>query len=393
MTDGTASDSRRPRPVWVQLSALVFAALLVLIQLYVAIPLAPVVADALVIDGTSAALGTSYSLAYAVGFLIWGPLSDRYGRKAILVPGLLALAVATAVLAVVSTLPALAALRAVQGLLASCFPAAALAYVVEAFPQSARAPGIGAISTAFLVAGILGQVYAQGVASALGWQWVFLLGAPALFLAALAIAAVIDRRSNEVTPLPLSETYRSLVTLARRRELISVYLAALTVLGSFVAMYATLGPLLLDRYALEGTDVLFVRLAGLPAMMLSPLAGRLIGRIGPRRVTAAGFVLAAVGLAAEGLAAGLLAALVAASVIFVAGIAVVVPGIIALVGELAGVARGSAIGTLGLSLFVGASVGALAPDLRIEFSNLAFLLVLLLFGAAVLITRSKPAQL
>jgi MFS family permease len=102
-------------------------------------------------------LGTTYSLAYGLGFLIFGPLSDRYGRKPILVPGMVALALATAGLAAASSLPMVAVLRSVQGLVAASFAVVALAYVGEALPPRWRSTGIGAMSTAFLVAGILGQ--------------------------------------------------------------------------------------------------------------------------------------------------------------------------------------------------------------------------------------------
>jgi YNFM family putative membrane transporter len=81
---------------------LVICGLLVLMQLYVAIPLAPVVGQALGSDGAPAALGTAYSLAYALGLLVFGTLSDRYGRKAILVPGMAALAIATVVPALIA---------------------------------------------------------------------------------------------------------------------------------------------------------------------------------------------------------------------------------------------------------------------------------------------------
>jgi MFS family permease len=85
-------------PVLAPLAVLVSSALLVLSQLYLAIPLAPIIAEVLGRGGsaTAAALGTTYALAYGLGFLIFGPLSDRYGRKPILVPGMAVLAIVTA---------------------------------------------------------------------------------------------------------------------------------------------------------------------------------------------------------------------------------------------------------------------------------------------------------
>src|SRR5918993_4992829 len=153
-------------PVAAPLAVLVSCALLVLMQLYLAIPLAPIMGDALGRGGpaAAAALGTTYALAYGLGFMIFGPLSDRYGRKPILVPGMDVLAVATAGLAAAWSLPVVAVLRFVQGFVAASFAAAALAYLGEALPPRWRPTGIGAVSTAFLTAGILGQIYAQAVA-------------------------------------------------------------------------------------------------------------------------------------------------------------------------------------------------------------------------------------
>src|SRR5512132_4318384 len=116
-------------PVPAPLTVLVSCALLVLAQLYLAITLAPVIGKALGDDETAAAaaLGTTYALAYGLGFLIFGPLSDRYGRKPILVPGMAVLAVATAGLAAASSLSMVAVLRTMQGFVAASFSAAALA--------------------------------------------------------------------------------------------------------------------------------------------------------------------------------------------------------------------------------------------------------------------------
>ena len=99
------------------------------------------------------------------------------------------LAVTTAGLAA-SSLPMVAVLRSIQGLVAASFSTVALAYVGEALPPRWRT-GIGAMSTAFLSAGILGQVYAQAVADALGWRWVFGLAAPAFVIAAIAMATIL----------------------------------------------------------------------------------------------------------------------------------------------------------------------------------------------------------
>ncbi len=80
----TQSTTRSASPVYPAGSgataALVVTALLVLTQLYAAIPLlTPISTD--LHGNATVALSTAFSLTYAAGFLIWGPVSDHYGRR------------------------------------------------------------------------------------------------------------------------------------------------------------------------------------------------------------------------------------------------------------------------------------------------------------------------
>ena len=381
-------------PVLAPLAVLVTSALLVLSQLYLAIPLAPIVGEVLGRGGsaTAAALGTTYALAYGLGFLIFGPLSDRYGRKPILVPGMAVLAIVTAGLAAAPSLSVLAALRTVQGFVAASFSTVALAYIGEALPPRWRSTGIGAMSTAFLSAGILGQVYAQAVADALSHRWVFGLAAPALALAALAMAMILIEPPRSVDQTSLRQTYRTLRALAVRRDLALVNAGSFPVLLSFVGMYAALGPLLQTQFKLDHTSVLLVRLAGLPAMLLAPFAGWLVGRFGATRVAMIGFLLAAAGLVAEAISVSVLWALTAASVIFVLGVATIVPSLISLVGSRGRASRAGALAINGLVVFVGASCGPLVAQLPISFAALLLILAVLLMIASGLVAISRPRR-
>jgi MFS family permease len=378
-------------PVLAPLSVLVGSALLVLAQLYLAIPLAPVIGEVFGSGGSAAAaaVGTSYALAYGVGFLIFGPLSDRYGRKLILVAGVAVFAVVTAGLATAGSLPVVALLRTLQGLVAASFGPVALAYVGEALPPRWRSTGIGAMSTAFLSAGILGQVYAQAVAETLGWRWVFGLAAPACMIAALVMAMILIEPPPTGEPVSLSQRYRALRTLLVRPELTLLNAASFPVILSFVGMYAALGPLLQTQFRLDDTGVLLVRLAGLPALLLAPVAGWLAGRYGATRVAVVGFLIAAAGLAAEAISAAALWALVIASVIFALGVATIVPAIIALVGSRGGSSRAGALAINGLVVFAGASCGPLAAQLPISFAGLMLSLAALLMIASGLVAISN----
>lgn len=166
---------------------LVATALVVLTQLYLAIPLIAPVGRGLGGDATLA-LSTAFSLCYASGFLIWGPISDRYGRKKILLCGMTLLILTTACCAMALNLPTLGVLRGLQGFSAASFAPIALAYLAEALPITHRPTAIGAMSTAFLVAGIVGQVFAAAINLTFAtWRAVFLSSTILLILCFLSL--------------------------------------------------------------------------------------------------------------------------------------------------------------------------------------------------------------
>jgi predicted MFS family arabinose efflux permease len=359
--------------------------LLVLSQLYLAIPLIPLVSQIFGVSQAAASwIGSIFGFAYALGFLIFGPLCDRYGCKVVLVPGLAVLALTTLAVGASSSFEILVQLRAIQGLIAATFAPAALVYVSEVLPRSTRAIGIACVSTGFLLAGIMGQVYCSIVSSTYGWRWVFWFLAIAYAVAAFVVAKRFPDSVRQKPSTSILSVYRNMAALLKSYSLLAAYTAALMVLLSFVAMYSGLGPYLSSHYRINQNNLLFIRMAGIPGMLLAPLAGSFIQRWGSKTVVVSGLVLAAIGLGLEAVS-GQLFILVSVSGIFVAGISATMPALIALVGSIAAEARGAAIALYTFVLFVGASLGPLVTTLLhpIGFTGLCASLTFFLLIAAV----------
>ncbi|MEV0584387.1 MFS transporter [Nonomuraea sp. NPDC050310] len=369
---------------------LVGTALVVLIQLYASIPLRQPVAADLGPEGVTAALAAGYSFAYAVGFLIYGPLSDHFGRRRILVYGLAALTLATFAVSLAPSTGVLAVARAVQGLAAATFAPTALAYLGEALPPPRRARAIAAISIAFLTAGILGQVAATSLSALTGWRGTFLAGG--LVLAVLTLAAFVVIREPEVDRpgQSLAGRYAGLVRFAVRPGSLLLAAGHLVVLGGFVGMYSLLGPHLAQA-ELSAGEIMLVRAAALPALFCSLLAGPLAVRLGVPRTALLGFTVAAAGLGGEAVLGGSLAGLVIASVVFVAGVALLVPAMIALWGAAAHPARGTGMAVNGFVLFLGAGLGSYAVELPGGLAGALGVLagLYLVAGAAVYAARPR----
>ena len=340
---------------------MVAVALLVLSQLYLAIPLLSYVGQAFSPSTPGAvtfALATCFSLAYAGGFLIWGPLSDQYGRRPVILIGLSALSVSTLVCAMAPSLPWLAGLRIIQGLAASSFAPVALAYLAEAMPARHRATAIGAMSTSFLVAGIFGQVLAGWMALRWEWFWVFLATGASLIIMIPFISMMVKEPTRIAVDGHLGHRFVALGKLVAQPAILLLSCAHIMLLLSFVAMYTALGPHMMGL-GLDPAKVIMLRLVGLPGMFMALLVGPLAARIGMPGVAKMGYLVAAAGLALEVILSQSLVGIAMGSLIFVTGVALAVPAMITQFGELAVPNRAGGMALNGFVLFVGASIGPL----------------------------------
>ena len=383
---GNRSDSEFPAGLGT-VTVLVITALAVLSQLYAAIPLLTPVGEALSGSATFA-LSTGYGLCYAVGFLLWGPVADRYGHRRVMLIGLCLLVFTTLACGFATSLPALALARGAQGFVAASFPPVALAYLSEAVTPRHRATAIGAMSTAFLVAGITGQIGAQAITQQFGWPWAFLGSTCLLTICALAVAWLTREHHHTRVAGGPGEQFLTIARLLVRSDVLCLCGAHLTLLLSFVAMYTGLS-LHLTGSGHDPGVLFLIRLAGLPGMFAALAAGplgRLLG--GDAGLARAGFLIAAAGLITEALASGSLLGLGATSLLFVIGIALAVPAMINLFGQAATPRRGSGMAVNGFILFIGASLGPLLATAGLGFPILLLILAMLLGTAAALVTFS-----
>ncbi|XVQ13642.1 MFS transporter [Spirillospora sp. CA-255316] len=349
-TPPAAPTSHRHAPFGPTVVALAATALLAAGQLYGMIPLLGPAAAGW--DARPAALTwlvSAFGFGYAAGFLLLAPLSDRFGRRRVVVAGLAATAVTTALVAASPGPDAALALRALQGLTAGAFPPVAMAYVAERVEPHRRLVTITSMTTGFLASAALGQLAAQGLAATLGWRWFFAFGAAAFAASAVLLRRVMlpDLPAARRSPL---EAYRAMVPLLRAPRLRLLFLTVPVVLASFVALYTGL--------ELTGTTgLLGLRASALPAILAVPFLTPWLARLpGPRRVALA-LALMAAGTAAVGLLDPGTTVLALLLLAVTAGTAVAAPALIDTIGSRAGADRAAAVSLYSALLFAGGSLG------------------------------------
>ncbi|KAB8187019.1 MFS transporter [Microbispora catharanthi] len=377
-------------PVWRTVAAFVPAGLLATGHLYVVIPLlARMSAD----WGAPAAVLTwlvsAFGLGYAGGFLLFGPLSDLYGRRRVMTWGMAATAVTTALVALSPGPGAALALRVVEGVTTAVFAPTAFAYIAERVEPRRRAVTMTSVVSALFASAVVAQLAAKVLVDLLGWRPVFLLGG-----AAFAVVTVVLRRVMlpDTARRTGANPYAVVPALLRDPRLVLVYAATLTVLGAFVALYTALqleGP---AGIAGDPSALLTLRATALPAIIAIPFATPYLARLSPARRAALALGLAAVLALVVGLAAPGVTALAVLLAVFAFAIGVAAPAVIETVGLLAGPARGTAVSLFTFFLFTGASIGPVVASAAAPYGFAALMYgvagVLALGGGLVLIASS-----
>ena len=167
-----AADGRVPRPAGKALPFALILPLLLAAQPVATdsyLPALPAIGREL---GSASASLTAFVLAFGLGQLPCGPLSDRFGRRPVLLCGLAVYALAALGCALANAIPALVAARALQGFSMAAILVCARAAVRDLYPAyegpHVMARGLGGLGVVALAAPLLG---AWAVQSA-GWRWV-----------------------------------------------------------------------------------------------------------------------------------------------------------------------------------------------------------------------------
>jgi len=356
----------------------------VISSLYITIPLLPVIAQDYQITLSQAAwAGSIFSIFFAAGCLLFGVIAERIGLKNIIIAGMIGLSIVTFAVGFSANFTQLLLFRSIQGALAATFSPTAITYIGMMFPEKKRLSAIGLVTSGFLMSGIIGQLISSFMAVSMNWQSVFYLFGIIYFLIAVMLFIILakDQAANESNNF--ITVIRQFKVPFKQQSLVLSFCIAITLLLSFIGMYSALENYLHIHFGFSAEQTLYVRAAGIFGILLAPFTGKFASRFGIKNVLYTGFIGAIIGLFGLGLSTMLLLSIFM-SIIFVAGIALIIPSMLALAGQLGGRQKGPATALYTFFMFGGASLGPILATLLFNtgMANLPFFIfaVILLFG-------------
>lgn len=252
-------------------------------------------------------LVASYALMQFFGSPVLGALSDRFGRRKVILIALAGSSLDYVVMALAPTLAILFIARLVGGLTAGVL-ATANAYVADVTPPEKRAQSFGLIGAAFglgfiigpLVGGVLGSIdlrlpfWVAGGCAALNWLYGFFVLPESL--KPENRRAFSWRRANPIGALLALKRFPAVLGLAEAYFILTL---GQMMLFSIWALYTA------HRYGWDPKHVgLSLMVVGvLSAIVQAVLAKRLIGALGDTRAVVFGLLLSALAQFLYGLAA------------------------------------------------------------------------------------------
>ncbi|WP_374703343.1 MFS transporter [Bacillus sp. V3-13] len=341
-------------------------------NIYTLIPIYAFVASSLEVgEKEVVAAGSLFTLFYGFGLLCFGPISDKFGRKKVIVLGLLASAFTSVTVGFSESLALLYISRSLQGFTLGSFAPVAFAYSFDLFPAKQRTMLIVLINTGFLAAGILGQLLSSAIALQFSWVFVYYFFAICyLMLFFLTLWILPKSRLPETSSGTLMHSFTRLL---KNRSLLKCYGITFTLLFSFIAFYDALG----RAFAGSFHELLVLRAVGLIGACLSLFTGQLVGRFGTSAVMKAGALTGAFSAILMLFYQGpLFIALF--SILLVSAISLLIPTVITVIGQLGGTDRGKALSLYSFVLLLGATI---APPLSVFMEFHMVLLIVLLFFA------------
>jgi DHA1 family florfenicol/chloramphenicol resistance protein-like MFS transporter len=186
---------------------------------------------------------TVYMIMLGAGQIAFGPLSDRVGRRPVLIGGSLLFAAASLLLSATSSAPLFVALRLIQATGASAVLVAVFATIRDVYadkPESAVIYSLMNAMLAFVPA--LGPIAGALIADAFGWRGIFVaLATPAILALLASLPAWHETRP--VTRGPLRAAFRPVLAST---AFWTYTLGFSTAMGTFFVFFSTAPRVLID---------------------------------------------------------------------------------------------------------------------------------------------------
>ena len=288
---------------------------------------------------------TSFGVANAIAVPLTGWLSQRFGQVRLFIASVVLFVITSWLCGLAPNMTTLIIFRILQGLVAGPLIPLSQALLLSSYPKALAGLAMALWSMTTLVAPVMGPLLGGWITDNVSWSWIFYINIPVGFCAALTVWSIFRKRESQTRKLPIDSVGLALLVLwvgalqimldkgkeldwFHSGEVIALGIVALVGLVTFViwelteehpivdltlfkrrnfwagALALSIGyglffgnvvllPLWLQQYmGYTATQAgMIMAPVGLMAFLLSPVVGKNISKVDPRRMAAFAFTI------------------------------------------------------------------------------------------------------
>jgi len=285
----TTNDKRTEFNLPLTLAAMLLARITLNMAFRITYPFLPAIARGLGVDLTSAGLLVTARASGGLVSPIFGPLSDHYGRKRMMLIGLVLLIMGAAICAVVPLYAAFMVAFVLFGISKAIYDPTIQAYIGDRVPYERRGRAIGVTELAWSGGWLVGVPSAGWLIAHAGWQAPFALLA-VLSTAGLALIAWLLPR--DVPIAQHTNTTLQLGVVFRNRNLLAALLVTLLLMLANELTFIVYGAWMESRFGLSVVSLGVVSIAiGVAEAAGEFGSAAFVDRLGKRRAVLVGLAL------------------------------------------------------------------------------------------------------
>jgi MFS transporter, DHA1 family, multidrug resistance protein len=356
---------------------LAFSLVVVMLGFGIVIPIMPFYVERLGAGGTELGLlVASYAVMRLICGPIWGVLSDRVGRKPVLMVGVFGYGITMILFGLATQLWMLFLFRALSGILSSATSPTTMAYIGDSTPEEERGQGMGMLGAAVGVGTIIGPGLGGLLAGEDLTTPFFIAGGMSFFALLLvwlflpeSLPVAARQETARKARLPVREMWQ-----AASGSIGSLLLMAFLASFGLTAFFGIFGLYALQKYNAgpEAVGGIMMVFGLVTALAQGLLVGPLTRRWGETRVIQVGLAATAAGFLFIAISNTFVTFLIAIG-LFTLAIAVLSPAVAALTSSLTTFKQGLTMGlsnaAQSLGRIAGPLLGGIVFDTSLEYPN------------------------
>jgi len=274
--------------------ALFAAGFITFANLYITQPLFPQFSEHFGVSPAIASLSLSLSTGVlSVTLVLFGSLSEAWGRKRLMTISIFAASILTVLLAFAPSFEALLLLRMLQGFVFAGVPAIAMAYLGEEVDPKSLGIAMGLYISGNSIGGLSGRIIMGTMTDFFNWKiGMVFTGLLSLLICLYFVWALPASKHFTPRKLVLRSLSRSLFNHLKDPGLLCLFGISFTLMGGFVTLYNYISYKLLDSpYNLSSTVVGWIFIVYLVGTFSSTWFGSLSDKFGRSKVLPPGILI------------------------------------------------------------------------------------------------------